>query len=230
MQRLTHTQDEADQELLPEYFEFRKSPWFYLLTVKIFRTDPNLAPVVADILDDANNATESRASLKRKAQIAKHKELFAKETAMNPPPFSIKLEKAVDPSSSSSVNSSVTTANCRSYYGGDNKARRKAQKGDIWAKVRVAKAMEQTSNVGMRMAKIEELEKTLNLLDRIRPTIGESAYEKKVQSLLGALPNPESFSKDVEVIVLHDSSDDDCAKNSNPSGNCDQSEDDDSTD
>ena len=90
--------------------------------------------------------------------------------------------------------------------------------------------MEQTSNVGIRMAKIEELEKTLNLLDRIRPTIGESAYEKKVQSLLGALPNPESFSKDVEVIVLHDSSDDDCAKNSNPSGNCDQSEDDDSTD
>jgi hypothetical protein len=230
VQRLTHTQDEADQELLPEYFEFRKSPWFYLLTVKIFRTDPNLAPVVADILDDANNATESRASLKRKAQIAKHKELFAKETAMNPPPFSIKLEKAVDPSSSSSVNSSVTTANCRSYYVGDNKARRKAQKGDIWAKVRVAKAMEQTSNVGIRMAKIEELEKTLNLLDRIRPTIGESAYEKKVQSLLGALPNPESFSKDVEVIVLHDSSDDDCAKNSNPSGNCDQSEDDDSTD
>jgi hypothetical protein len=60
-QRLTHTQDEADQELLPAYFEFRKSPWFYLLTVKIFRTDPNLAPVVADILDNANNATKLRA-------------------------------------------------------------------------------------------------------------------------------------------------------------------------
>jgi hypothetical protein len=62
-----------------------------------------LAPVVADILDDANTATKSRASLKQKAQIAKHKELFAKETAMNLPPFSIKIEKSVDPSSSGSV-------------------------------------------------------------------------------------------------------------------------------
>jgi hypothetical protein len=78
VQRLSHSQDEADQELLPEYYEFWKSPWFYLLTVKIFGTDPNLAPVVADVLDDANNATESRASLKRKAQIAKHKQLLAK--------------------------------------------------------------------------------------------------------------------------------------------------------
>jgi hypothetical protein len=71
--------------------------------------------------------------LKGKALIAKHKQLFAKEIAVNPPPFSIKVEKAVDPSSSGSGNSSVTSANCRSYYGGNNKARRKAQKCDIWA-------------------------------------------------------------------------------------------------
>jgi hypothetical protein len=62
------------------------------------------------------------------------------------------------------------------------------------------------------MARIKELEKTLNLLDRICPTIGESAYKKSVQSLLGAWPNPELFSKDVEVIVLHASSDHDCAE------------------
>ena len=238
--RLTHTQDEADQELLPEYYEFRKSPWFFLLTVKIFRTDPNLAPVVADVLDNANNATESRAGLlKRKAQIAKHKHLLEKEeSAIKPPPVSIKVENTTassNPSSCGSVNSGVTNANdCD-----DDKARRKARKRDIWAKVRVAKAMEQTSNVGIRMAKIEELEKTLNLLDRIRPTIGDLAYEKRVQSLLGALPDPASFSKDVEVIVLDDSSSDDeekCAKkkkeNSNPNGDRDHhsKDDDDSTD
>ena len=97
----------------------------------------------------------------------------------------------------------------------------------------VAKAMEQTSNVGIRIAKIEELETTLILLDRICPTIGASAYKKRVQALLGALPNPESFSKDVEAIVLHNSSDNDCAEknkeNRNPSGNRHQSEDDNST-
>jgi hypothetical protein len=36
VQRLTHTREEADQELLPDFYEFRKSPWFFLLTVKIF--------------------------------------------------------------------------------------------------------------------------------------------------------------------------------------------------
>ena len=121
VQRLTHTQDEADQDLLLGYFEFRKLPWFYLLTVKIFRTDPNLDLVVAAILDDANYATKSRASLKRTAQIAKHKQLFAKVTAMNPPPFSIKVEKAVDPSSSGCVNSSVTTAHLLRWQQGMQK-------------------------------------------------------------------------------------------------------------
>ena len=135
-----------------------------------------------------------------KSSDCKAQQLFAKETAMNPPQFSIKVEMAVDPS-----NSSVTTADCRSYYGGNNKARRKASKGDIWPKVQVANAMEQTSSVGIRMAKNKELEKTLNLLDRIRPTIGKSAYKKRVQSHLGVLPNPELFSNDVEVIVLYDS-------------------------
>ena len=100
-----------------------------------------MAPVVADVLDDANNATKLRASLKQKAQIAKHKQLLAKKTAMNPPPVSIKVERTVNPSSSSSVNSSVTTENCKSYFGADSKVHRKAQKSDIWAKVRVAKAI-----------------------------------------------------------------------------------------
>jgi hypothetical protein len=50
---------------------------------------------VADILDYANDATKSRVSLKQKAQIAKHKQLFAEERAINPPPFSIKVERAV---------------------------------------------------------------------------------------------------------------------------------------
>jgi hypothetical protein len=114
------------------------------------------------------------------------------------------------------------------------------RKRNIWAKVRVAKAMEQNQQECWHSdGKVEELEKTLNLLDRIRPTIGDSAYEKRVQSLLGALPDPALFSKDVEVIVLDDSSDDDDNKrakkkkeNSNLNGGCDHhSEDDaDSTD
>ena len=128
MQRVSHTQDEADQELLPEYYEFPKSPWVHPLTLKIFRTDSHLAPVVADVLDDANNATQLRASLKQKSQIAKHKQLLAKERAIHPPPVFIKIERTVNPSSSSSVNSSVTTTIAsHTAVPTTTQARRKAQ-------------------------------------------------------------------------------------------------------
>ena len=63
---------------------------------------------------------------------------------------------------------------------------------------------------GIRMAKIKELEKTLNVLDGICPKIGDAAYEKRVQTLATSLPNnSESFSKDLEPIVLPESSSDD---------------------
>jgi hypothetical protein len=36
----------------------------------------------------------------------------------------------------------------------------------VWAKVHMAKAMEQNSNVACRLGRVEELEKTLSLLER----------------------------------------------------------------
>ena len=50
VQKLTHIKEEAAQVVLPSHHEFRKLPWIYLLAVKIFRTDPLLAPSVIDIL------------------------------------------------------------------------------------------------------------------------------------------------------------------------------------
>jgi hypothetical protein len=54
----------------------------------------------------------------------------------------------------------------------------------VWAKVRIAKAMEQNSNVTSRLGRVEELEKTLNLLERIRPVIGETVYKERIDCLL----------------------------------------------
>ena len=71
------------------------------------------------------------------------------------------------------------------------------------------------------MAKIDELKKILNMLDsRIRPTVGDAAAheQKGIQELrLGALPNPDFFPKQVEVIVL-DASDDDEGVNTGKKG------------
>ena len=46
------SKDEADQELPPHFWEYRKNPWFLTLAVKVFRRDPQLAPNVADVMTD----------------------------------------------------------------------------------------------------------------------------------------------------------------------------------
>ena len=62
------TQEEADQELPPQFWEYKKSPWWFGLAVKIFRRDPQLAPIVTDVMGDASNAPQSRAMVKRKKE------------------------------------------------------------------------------------------------------------------------------------------------------------------
>jgi len=62
------TQEEADQELPPQFWEYKKSPWWFGLAVKNFRRDPQLAPIVTDVMGDASNAPQSRAMLKRKKE------------------------------------------------------------------------------------------------------------------------------------------------------------------
>ena len=57
-----------------------------------------------------------------------------------------------------------------------------------------------STNVAKRMGKIEELEKGMALLERMRDVIGEQLYEQKVKSLFAALPNFETFDTAVEII------------------------------
>jgi hypothetical protein len=46
----------------------QKSPWFFGLTVKIFRRHPQLAPNVHAVLSDVANAPQSRAEMLREKQ------------------------------------------------------------------------------------------------------------------------------------------------------------------
>jgi hypothetical protein len=47
---------EIDQALPPLFWEYKKSPWYFGLTVKIFRRHPQLAPDVHAVLSDIANA------------------------------------------------------------------------------------------------------------------------------------------------------------------------------
>jgi hypothetical protein len=69
-----------------------------------------------------------------------------------------------------------------------------------WAKVHTARAIAEQSNVAKRAGKMNELEKMLNLLDRMRPVLGDELYNQKVIDLAASMPNPANYNANVEVI------------------------------
>jgi hypothetical protein len=98
-----------------------------------------VAPVVAGILDDANNATISRASLKRNVQIANHKQAALVKGHRHESATGLHEGQEDSQSSRSScVNSSVITTKCRSHCGGDNKAHKKTARVMFWRKTSVS--------------------------------------------------------------------------------------------
>jgi hypothetical protein len=52
------------------------------------------------------------------------------------------------------------------------------------------------------------MEKTLNLLDRIRSVIGEAEYKERIDCLAASLPNLGTYKTEVEVIVIDDDDND----------------------
>ncbi len=68
------------------------------------------------------------------------------------------------------------------------------------AKVMASKAHAEATNIAKRMGKIEELEKGMALLEKMRPVIGEELYANEVCSLFTALPNFKTFDSAVDII------------------------------
>lgn len=98
------------------------------------------------------------------------------------------------------------------------------------AKMLSSKAQAGTYNIGVRMAVMEELERALNLLDKIRSCIGEDKYREGVHDVYASLPKYGTFKKEVKVIDV-DNDDDDpppgaANKEASDSGNVDSDGDD----
>ena len=63
----------------------------------------------------------------------------------------------------------------------------------MWAMLHAAKALEETANVLHQQGQLDDLEKTLNLLDGMKPTITDSEYTSQVQAVFKAMmPNPQT--------------------------------------
>jgi hypothetical protein len=113
---------EIDQALPPSFWDYKKSPWYFGLTVKIFRCHPQLAPDVHAVLSDIANAPQSRAEMLRYKQQS-HVEKAA--------------EKKVKVEAGAAL--PITNLVLPQKEGHQNQV--------VWAKVHIiAKAMEQNSN------------------------------------------------------------------------------------
>jgi hypothetical protein len=96
-----------------------------------------------------------------------------------------------------------------------------------------SKAQAGTYNIGVRMAVMEELERGLNLLEKIRGCIGEDKSTDGVHDVYPSLPKYGTFKNEVKVIDVDNDDDpprDAAQKEANNSGNIDSSDDDDSND
>jgi hypothetical protein len=78
-----------------------------------------------------------------------------------------------------------------------------SQKKLLRAKMASTKILAQNSNIAKRMGKMEELEKAMALLDKMRPSIGETEYGTRVQHALAAFPAFDTYNATVNAPICH---------------------------
>jgi hypothetical protein len=133
-----YSDEAAGQEVPPQFWEYKKNPWCFSLTVKIFRNHPQLAPDVSKVLSNKSNATVSRAALKREKQL-KHMHLSASSHDRG-----------------STANSSSSYTNKENSWAKKMKTESGSEAGSyrddrlVWAKVHAARAIALQSNVAKR--------------------------------------------------------------------------------
>ena len=169
------------------------------ISAQNFRRDPQLAPNFADVLSDVANLPVSRAELRRQKQQA-----FAvgkdnrSSTFTTPGSISSRTGGgfgAVLPPPATNPNDATTT------------------KKLLWAKAIASKAQGENTNIAKRMGKMEELEKGIALLEKIREVIGKESYvEKVVKSVFASFPAVfNTFDACVDIVDVD--ADEDCTDN-----------------
>jgi hypothetical protein len=167
------TQEEADQETPPMFWEYKKKPWYFGLAVKVYRRDLQLAPNTNDVADDPSNIPVSRAALKRKMQYKTHgvkqnTDMAGKHSVLVRP-----AEEVIDVDAE------------------EEREQKRIRKNTML----VANVM--TSNLTIRMGQMKELKEGWDFLDRMRVIIGEEEYATRAKKLLACMPDPETYTTEV---------------------------------
>jgi hypothetical protein len=189
---LKYTKEEIDDLFPPQHWEFTKPSWYYGLLVKIYRRDPQLALDVAAVMKDRTNVPVSRAVLRRNAQEKARRMNDATPSPATDCSVLTSSDSSFVTPSSMNVRSSVAMHATTSGAQTDSRL--------TWAKVIVSKAHAETTNIAKRMGKMEELEKGMALLEKIRSVIGDNLYANQVRCLFAALPNIKAFDSAVNII------------------------------
>jgi hypothetical protein len=209
------TKQEVSQMLPPPNWEYSKDPWYFGLVVKIFRRDPQLAFDVADVMADLSNIPLLRAELNRCKQ---------QDAVLRCGKKAVGINSLTDSSSLSCDAGGDSTADCwnpnpyPSVVSSSNVNNRIAagsvmimaaenQERFASAKKLLSKAQAGTYNIVVCVAVMEELERRLNLLNKIRGCIGKDKYAKGVHDVYAALPKYGTFKNEVKVIDVDNNND-----------------------
>ena len=204
---LKYTKEEIDDLFLPQHWEFTKSPWYYGSLVKIYCRDPQLALDVAAVMNDPNDVPVSCAVLRRNVQ---EKARQMNDATPSPPTDCSVLTLSDSSFVTPSMNGRSSVAMHATTSGAHTDSRL------TWAKVIAFKAHAETTNIAERMEKMEELEKGMALLEKMRSVIGDDLYANQVRCLFAALPNFKAFDSAVNIIDV------DSAVNHATTGNDDE--------
>ena len=134
-------------------------------------------------MKDVSNVAVSRAAMKRQKQHA------AITNGSNTASLSTR-----------SGRSAVGTSAGPAAFGGVENATTKKL---LWAKVLASKLQAENTNIAKRMGKMEELEKAMTLLDKMRKAIVEDIYKAKVGSVFDAFPVFATFDAKVDIIDVN---------------------------
>jgi hypothetical protein len=198
-----YTKAEIDALVPPYMWEYSKSPWFLGLCIKIFRRNPHLAPDVAKVMKDVTNVAVSRAAASStKAAMTRTKQHHHDQAPITNGSNAASLSTPA--SGWSAVGTSVGPTPSTTAGVVENATTKKL----LWAKVLISKSQAENTNIAKRMGKMEELEKAMILLDKMRPVIGEEQYFANVRSVLAAFPVFATFDAKVDVIDLSTDDDD----------------------
>jgi hypothetical protein len=175
------SKEEASNEVLPSYWEYKHAPFTYVLATKIYRRHTQVAPDVNDVANDPCNMPMSRAERKRNDT-----------TARNAARGGVSKKSRGDGSTTNYTIPSVVDVCAESLKQGKRDHRK--ERTAATAQVRV--------NLEIRLGRMHELKSQLDIYERYKSLMSDEEYALKAKKVLACLPDPETYMTEVSTVSV----------------------------